>query len=852
MQSAPQRTDEVATLKALHELAVLDSAPEAEFDALARLASVMCGTPIALISLVDADRQWFKASVGLSATQTPRDISFCGHAVLGESVFEVTDASQDVRFADNPLVTGYPHVRYYAGAPVRLSDGLCVGTICVVDQAPSRLSETQSKALQWLAIAVARALEGRYAIRTALKSAAACGLAEFEGSAGDCQVRTVVAELAQQHEVLRVALRSISDAVIAADAQANVVWLNPVAEQLTGWTSLEAKGQPAAKILPTVDVECRVPIDCLLNERVLAEDCEPPRRSLLLSRSGRELLIESNAEPICTDSSGLPGVVLVFRDVSESSRVSRELSHQATHEPLTGLYNRAEFERLLERALIDARRDSDEHALLFIDLDQLRVVNDACGHPAGDRVLREVAQLLSCAVRATDAVARIGGDEFAVILRQCNPCQAQAVAQKICDRLDDYRFAHDQQRFRIGASIGLVPVDQRWATTALVMQAAEASCFAATEAGGGRVYAWREADEQIDVRHGEMQWATRIERALDEDRFVLFAQRIEPIGKPGVGLHAEVLIRKVGSDGKLIPPGAFLPAAERFHLATRIDRWVLKRVIACLKALPSLGPVENLSVNLSGQSVGDPSFQRWVLDMLCEAGSTVCRTLCLEITETSAVTNMAVAVGFIAKVREAGVRVALDDFGVGVSSFGYLKNFQIDYLKIDGQFIRELLTDPLNDAAVRCFVDVAKVIGVKTVAEFVDQPAVFARLGELGVDFAQGYLLHRPAPLDELFGESAKSSVERIESGTVVVAQAEVTMRDIVTNAENNKALMADISKASAGQTSGLRHVEESIHHLDGASQQNGPLVEQTAAAAAALKDNSSRMNRDMAYFKLP
>jgi diguanylate cyclase len=750
MQSAPHREDESECLQALHDLEVLDSEPEAEFDALVRVASIMCAMPIALISLVDTDRQWFKANMGLpDAAQTPRDISFCGHAVLGEGVFEISDARLDLRFADNPLVTGPPHVRHYAGAPVRLDDGRCVGTICVVNPVPGRLDERQREALSALATAAACALEGRHAIRAALKAVAAFGRGTREPGRGDGSTRNIVAESARQHDMLCATLRSVSDAVIATDAHANVVWLNPMAERLTGWTTLESRGQPSAKLLQTVDLDSRLPVDCLT----------PELRSLLLSRNGQELLIESNAAAFRNEAGELQGIVFVFRDVSESSRVSRELSRQSTHDPLTGLHNRAELERHLERELHGTHQDGGEHALLFIDLDQFRVVNDTCGHAAGDLVLRQIAQLLTGALRATDMVARLGGDEFAVILRHCNPHQAHAVAQKICDRLEEYRFAHDQQRFRIGTSIGLVPVDQRWATTALILQAAEASCFAASEAGGSRVHAWREADAVLDVRHGEMQWATRIEQALDEDRFVLFAQRIEPVAEPRTGVHAEVLIRMVDFDGKLIPPGAFLPAAERFHLATRIDRWVLKRATAWLKTVPSVELVNNLSVNLSGQSVGDPSFQCWALEMLADAGDALCKSLCFEITETAAVANMAVAASFIAKVRAAGVRVALDDFGVGASSFGYLKNFQIDYLKIDGQFIRDLLTDPLNDAAVRCFADVARVLGVKTVAEFVDQPAVLARLGEIGVDYAQGYLLHKPAPLDELLSHAASSAL---------------------------------------------------------------------------------------------
>jgi EAL domain-containing protein (putative c-di-GMP-specific phosphodiesterase class I) len=319
--------------------------------------------------------------------------------------------------------------------------------------------------------------------------------------------------------------------------------------------------------------------------------------------------------------------------------------------------------------------------------------------------------------------------------------------------MEQFRFLHDERRFRIGASIGLVPVDNRWATTAVAMQAADASCYAAKEAGRNRVHAWFDTDQAMRARHGETQWATRLEQALDEDRFILYAQRIAPLGSSNIGLYAEVLIRMQDTDGSLIPPGAFLPAAERFHMATRIDRWVLKRAMQHIQALPALAALDTLCINLSGQSVGDRAFHRHAIDALGEAGHAVCQRICLEITETAAVTNMTDAAIFIEQARALGVRIALDDFGAGASSFGYLKHLKVDLLKIDGSFIRDVIEDPLDDAAVRCFVDVARVAGLKTVAEFVDRPEVLARVREIGVGYAQGFLLHRPEPIENLFAE---------------------------------------------------------------------------------------------------
>ena len=390
--------------------------------------------------------------------------------------------------------------------------------------------------------------------------------------------------------------------------------------------------------------------------------------------------------------------------------------------------------------------------MLFIDLDQFKIVNDTSGHGAGDELLQLVARLLQDAVRLSDTVARLGGDEFAIILDRCNAEQGGLVAQKICDRMEEFRFAHGEHRFRVGASIGLVPVDERWTAISAIIQAADSSCYAAKEAGRNRVHVWYDTDRAMRARHGETQWATRLAQALDEDGFVLFAQRIQQLRGPNRGIHAEILIRMVEANGGLAPPGAFLPAAERFHLASRIDRWVLRKAIAWMNAADSLDSIATICVNLSGQSVGDRAFHRWAIAMLGEAGDGICRRLCLEITETAAITNLADAALFIEKVRAIGVRVALDDFGAGASSFGYLKTIPVDFLKIDGQFIRDLATDTLDEAAVRCFADVAAVVGMKTVAEFVDSQAVLDKLRRMGIDYAQGYLIHKPAPIAELLG----------------------------------------------------------------------------------------------------
>ena len=555
-------------------------------------------------------------------------------------------------------------------------------------------------------------------------------------------------ELAQQHELLRVTLQSIGDAVITTDAQAQITWLNPVAERLTGWLLAEAAGRPVTQVFHLLQQDNRQPAlcpvqACLDAQQVVAvaQDC------LLVARNGTEFAVEDSAAPILDGQGHLVGAVLVFHDVSEQRRLSGEMSYRAKHDPLTGLVNRTEFEGRLQLALDQAPLAPGSHALMAIDLDQFKLVNDACGHAAGDLLLKQVARLLGEVVRSRDTLARLGGDEFALLLEHCTVEQAERVATQICARMDEFRFVHDERRFRIGASIGLVPVDGRWPTVAAVMQAGDTACYAAKEAGRNRVHTWHDTDQSIQQRQGQMQWVTRLEQALDGDQFQLFAQRLQPLREPARGVYAEVLLRLPEGSG-WVPPGVFLPAAERFHLAARIDRWVLQRVLRTLSERGGCAGIDTLCVNLSGQSVGDRAFHRWLVALLEAQTPLLRQCLCLEITETVAVINLADAALFVEQVRALGVRVALDDFGAGASSFGYLKRLGVDVLKIDGQFIQDLIGNRLNEAAVRCFVEVAQAVSLKTVAEFVDQPAVLARLHELGVDYAQGYLLHRPEPIE--------------------------------------------------------------------------------------------------------
>lgn len=755
---------EEARQRALTALASMElAAIEAEepFEALVRVAAWACDAPLALVTLAESDRLWYLSCAGEGElAPTPGALGFFAHAMLADDLLEVTDATADARFAALRMQLRGEPLRLAAGAPLRLDDRVRFGALCVFDVRARALDAGQRTALQRLARAVAHAFEARRArqleraSRGAPPRVGAPGRRDADAALAqvDSRYRDVAAELAAQHEMLRVTLQSIGDGVITTDERGRIRWLNPVAERMTGWAVYEAEGQPMARVFHILDETTRQASEspvavCLREGRIVGL----AHHTLLVSRDGVEYGIEDSVAPIRSADGDILGAVLVFHDVTEQRRLSGEMSYRATHDALTGLVNRSEFEARLRRVLESSQAEGSAHALIYVDLDQFKLVNDACGHSIGDQVLQQASKLLADSVRANDTLARLGGDEFAIILEHCAMEPAQRLAQQICDRMDDFRFVHDARRFRIGASIGLVPVNAGWPNTAAIMQAADSACYAAKESGRNRVHVWVETDRVLHDRRGEMQWATRLEQALDEGtRFTLHAQRIVPLAPGEAGVHAEVLLRMIDDAGPLILPGAFLPAAERFNLASRIDRWVLRHAVEWLQREAQRLDLATLCVNLSGQSIGDRVFHRDAIEIIRGGGPGVGSRLCLEITETAAVTNLTDAADFIERVRDLGVRVALDDFGAGASSFGYLKSLPVDYLKIDGQFIQGMIDDPLDEAAVRCFIDVAKVVGVRTVAEFVDRPQILERLRAIGVDYAQGYLVHRPGPIAEL------------------------------------------------------------------------------------------------------
>ena len=552
-------------------------------------------------------------------------------------------------------------------------------------------------------------------------------------------------ELAGQHELTRVTLHSIADAVITTDAAGRVQYMNPVAEQLAGWRTDEAAGRPIERVLTILDEATRRPA---INpvERSLSENRAVGLAGdlVLVSRDGSEHGIEDTAAPIRGSDGSLLGAVLVFRDVTEKRRQAHALTYRATHDKLTGLANRGEFESQLNRLLDSARGSGLQHALMAIDLDRFKLVNDACGHAAGDLLLRQVSALLRQCVRSRDIVARLGGDEFGVLLEQCTVEQAGRVAQQICDRVAGLRFVHDGRSFGVGASVGLVPLDARWVDPAAALQAADGACYGAKHAGRSRVHTGRDDERPPPPAAApqEANWAARLQAALDGDGFELQIQGIAPLDectghRPGRHGALRPVLRE--GDGRRIEAAEFMPAAERFQFAGRIDAWLVEAACARL-AGAAAGGNELLMVALSTASIADRDLHRRLTDRAAGLGPRAVE-LCFEIGEPAALAHPAEATEFIALARGAGARIALGGVGTGTASLGLLRMLQVDVLKLDAAIVRGAADDALDHAALRCWRDAGRAIHAMTIADGVDTEAVLACVRRLGIDLAQGALV---------------------------------------------------------------------------------------------------------------
>lgn len=565
-----------------------------------------------------------------------------------------------------------------------------------------------------------------------------------------CRKR-VESQLFAEKELAQVTLHSIGDAVITTDREGRINYLNPVAESLTGWSEAEARGLLMPEVFRIINEQTREPVENPV-VRVLAngQTVGLASQTVLLHRDGTEFAIEDSAAPIRDREGRLIGTVMVFHDVTHARRLAAEVSYQASHDNLTGLLNRHAFEQRL-RSLLEAPLGLDgSHSLMFLDLDQFKVINDTCGHMAGDALLRVLGPVLKKHLRQSDLLARMGGDEFGVLLQDCPAPVAKRIAKALKEELEDLNFTWEGKPFRVGLSIGQVNFSDNSWSLADLLSAADNACYLAKENGRNRIHLYSMDDQALARRFRQTQWVGRISEAFEENRFRLHCQAIVPTSvsseQPEEGAHFELLLRLHDKDGKLVLPMAFIPAAERFSLMVKIDRWVLQTAFAKLaKAGP--GHVATCSINLSGASLGDEGFLPFIND--CFARFDVSpRIICFEITETEAIANLTKARFIIQSLKTLGCRFSLDDFGSGMSSFGYLKNLPVDYLKIDGTFIRNLVSDPIDHAMVTAINNIGHVMGLKTIAEFVESASVLRVLNELGVNYVQGYYIAKPEPLE--------------------------------------------------------------------------------------------------------
>ena len=554
----------------------------------------------------------------------------------------------------------------------------------------------------------------------------------------------------EQRERAQVTLEAIRDAVVTVAADGTVDYANPAAASLLGRPPSQLCNRHIRSVCRFVDQdsfgELPHPALAALGS---GRGVRFGRNALLVRHDSRELCIDGSAEPIFATDAATRGAVLVFRDVGVERATALQLGYQASHDSLTGLINRREFERVVTEVLETRRDGPDDNVLLFLDLDQFKVINDTCGHAAGDELLRRVGGLLGASLRSTDVLARLGGDEFGVLLRGCPLEHALGVAEDLRRAVADFRFVCDRGSFSIGVCIGVVNLGEGLRGYSEVFGAADRACYLAKECGRNRVQVYQTSDAELARRHGMMLWVGRIRSAIDENRFRLYAQPIAPIAQTrGAPVRAEVLIRMVDHNGQIIPPMAFMPAAERYDLGPAVDRWVIRNAFERL-AEAGHQAFDTCSMNLGAASICDERLFDFIVDEQKRCGLRATQ-ICFEITETSAITQFTKACRLIERLRGVGFHFALDDFGTGTSSFAYLKGLPIDYVKIDGVFVRDILSNRVNCAMVEAINHVAHVMGFLTVAEFVENSAILERLREVGVDFVQGYGIGRPEPLETL------------------------------------------------------------------------------------------------------
>jgi len=557
--------------------------------------------------------------------------------------------------------------------------------------------------------------------------------------------------LYQEKEQALVTLQSIGEAVITMDKDGHIQYLNPIAESLTDWQQSLAKGQPIDMVLKLINEQS---LEQIINPIALClrrqETININDNLALRSRKGHQYSIELTTAMIKDEADDVSGLILAFKDVSNQRKLAHDLSYQATHDVLTGLVNRREFEQRLTRAIKSSSNVTNQHVLCYLDLDQFKVVNDTAGHRAGDELLKQISQLIKENIRSRDTLARIGGDEFGLILENCPINRANEIVETLIYELRNYRFVWQDDIFTVGLSVGIAPITKNITSSEHLLSRADLACYTAKEQGRNRSHIFDDSNNEPAQKYSEILRAAGLSNALEKDQFRLFCQPIYSIkqGERRISSY-EILVRLVDDNGELIMPGSFIPAAERYGLMAEVDRWVIKNALEQF-ALGHLGKKNTrIAINLSGNSLNDDGLQDYVESQLNEF-SVDPSSICFEITETAAIHNINQAIKFIKALKSKGCWFALDDFGSGLSSFSYLQKLPIDYLKIDGSFVRDIVTNAVDRAMVVAIKEIGHTMGINIIAEYAESEAVISELKTIGVDYAQGYALQKPVELNAI------------------------------------------------------------------------------------------------------
>ncbi len=548
-------------------------------------------------------------------------------------------------------------------------------------------------------------------------------------------------------------LAHLDQAGIVADSQGIVRYMNEHAAKLTAWPQAEAAGKPINTVLQLAESANDRQLQRHLTRALGNATASPLNANTVLIRAdGTELAVEGSVAPIQGRDNRIAGVLVLLKDVSHQRKLTNSLTYEARHDALTGLVNRREFRARLETAFAESLRQNEEHALCFLDLDQFKVINDSCGHAAGDQLLCKVTELLKSLLHPEATLARLGGDEFGLLLQNTELKEAVRITETMLSAIKAFRFHWENSAYTIGVSIGVTLMTRKSGDVNTVMSIADAACYAAKEKGRNRIQVFNPDDIELDQRQKEMRLVSRITTALDENRYVLYSQPIIPVGDTHDGTqHGEVLLRMLNADGSLVQPAQFIPAAERYNLMPALDRWVIDRVFDVFnQRYPTreLKRAHQWSINISAASLSSDGFIDFIRDK-AEKYQVAPQSICFEITETAAISDLKRVSDFLWGLRMDGFRFALDDFGKGMSSFSYLKILPVDYVKIDGEFIKNILSDKVSLAMTEAITRVVGVMGIKVVAEYVENNEILEKLREIGVDYAQGYGISEPILLEQ-------------------------------------------------------------------------------------------------------